>query len=145
MRKLHYLIGILFLAFGLIAGCGTAENNETSGNEEEQTEEEQTQEETEELQEEKITVTLSLDDGEELIEEKEIPIEDGSILMDVMKEHFAVEEDGGFIQSIEGIAPEEDEEKAWMYFVNGEMATVGAAEYELSTGDEVTFDLQSWE
>ena len=40
---------------------------------------------------------------------------------------------------------QEDEKKAWMFFVNDEMAEVGAADYELSPGDHVVFDLQSWE
>lgn len=96
-------------------------------------------------QEETVVITISKDEGEEVITTKEIPIQEGDLLMDVMKEHFTIEEENGFITSIEGIAPAEDEKKAWMYFVNGEMAMVGAAEYELSAGDEVTFDLQSWE
>lgn len=136
MKKKRYLFIILFLLIGFISGCATTENSETTTKEEKQ---------VEAVQEEKITVILSVDDGQEQIEEKEIPIEEGAILMDVMKEHFTIEEEGGFIHSIDGIAPAEDEEKAWMYFVNGEMAKVGAQEFELSPGDEVTFDLQSWE
>lgn len=67
--------------------------------------------------------------------------------MDVLKENFYVEteQDGKFITSIERVAPKEGEEKAWMFTVNGEMANVGASSYELSPGDEVNFDLHSYE
>lgn len=139
MRKLKWMLGSLMLMLGLLTGCGGAddvpqapEENEESANPTEQAEE-------------TVTITLSEDEGEEVFEEKTVEIEDGAIVMDVMKENFDVEEEGGFIDSIDGIAPEEGEEKSWMYFVNDEMAMVGAEEYELEAGDEVVFDLQEWE
>lgn len=135
MKKgLSYLLAII-LAIGVLAGCGTTETPETNGS----------TPETQEVNEDVIKVTISKDEGEEILSEKEIAIEEGAILMDVLKENFDIEEDGGFITSIDGVAPEEGEQVAWMYFVNDEMAMVGAAEYELSPGDEVTFDLQAWE
>lgn len=139
MRRLKWMLGSLMLMLGLLTGCGGAddvppatEENEESANPTEQAEE-------------TVTITLSEDEGEEVFEEKTVEIEDGAIVMDVMKENFDVEEEGGFIDSIDGIAPEEGEEKSWMYFVNDEMAMVGAEEYELEAGDEVVFDLQEWE
>ena len=66
-------------------------------------------------------------------------------LLDVLKENFAVEESDGFITSIEGIEQDVDEKIGWIYFINDEMAMVGAAEYELEANDEVNFDLQEWE
>lgn len=67
--------------------------------------------------------------------------------MEVMEKNFQVETDfdGGFITSIDGVAPKDGEQKSWMFTVNGEMPTVGAKEFKLSPGDEVTFDLQAWE
>ncbi|MGM8365314.1 DUF4430 domain-containing protein [Virgibacillus sp. W0181] len=134
---------VFILTIGLLGAC--AANNDNQNQEPTAEEETNQTEQSEEAQEENIVVTLSKDDGEEIIEEKEIPIEEGAILMDVMKANFDIKEDGGFIHSIEGVAPEKGEEKAWMYFVNNEMPMVGASEFELSAGDEVTFDLQSYE
>ena len=127
----------IFTTLLLVVGCS---NESTTP-----TEEEETGIETTESQEEVIKVTISKDEGEEVLSEKEIEIEENAILMDIMKENYDIEEDDGFITSIDGVAPEEGEEKAWMYFVNDEMAMVGAAEYELEAGDNVVFDLQAWE
>lgn len=138
MNKFVKWITMLMLLFALSA-CGS-QDNQTNNNSEEIN-----NETTEEVNEQTVSITISMDEGEETISEKEVPIEDGAILMDIMKENFDVEESDGFITAIEGVEQNEEEKKAWMYFVNGEMAPVGANEYELSAGDEVSFDLQSWE
>lgn len=137
MKKWMLTLFTIFTTLVLVVGCS---NESTTP-----TEEEETGIETTESQEEVIKVTISKDEGEEVLSEKEIEIEENAILMDIMKENYDIEEDDGFITSIDGVAPEEGEEKAWMYFVNDEMAMVGAAEYELEAGDNVVFDLQAWE
>src|SRR5699024_11955767 len=86
----------------------------------------------------KVTITLSIDEESEYIDELEDPIEEGDILMNVLKETFAVEEEDGFITSIQGVEPDEDEEKAWMIYINGDMAEKGANDTELSPGDEIS-------
>lgn len=145
MKNILVRIMSLLVVVGLLVGCGTDNNNELAtqpaNNETEETNNNLSAEEAEQT----VSITISKDEEAEIIVEKEIEIEENDLLMDVMKENFDIEEEDGFIHSIEGIAPLEDEEKAWMYFVNGEMAMVGAAEYELSPGDEVSFDLQAWE
>ncbi|CDQ39770.1 MULTISPECIES: DUF4430 domain-containing protein [Virgibacillus] len=126
-----------------ITGCGTeeqgapAEPNQTSENQQTQTEQ----------NEEKVLITISKDNGEEYLHEKEIPIEEGAILMDVMEENFYIEteQDGTFITSIERLSAKEGEQKGWVYTVNGDMPTVGAAEYKLKPDDKVVFDFQAWE
>lgn len=137
MKKWMLTLFTIFTTLVLVVGCS---NESTTP-----AEEEETVVETTESQEEVIKVTISKDEGEEVLSEKEIEIEENAILMDIMKENYDIEEDDGFITSIDGVAPEEGEEKAWMYFVNDEMAMVGAAEYELEAGDNVVFDLQAWE
>ncbi|MEI3610818.1 DUF4430 domain-containing protein [Pseudogracilibacillus sp. SO30301A] len=139
MKKWMLSLFTIFSALILAVGCS---NDPATPTQEESTE---ATPETTEVQEEVITVTISKDEGEEVLSEKEIAIEENDILMDVMKENYDIEEDNGFITSIDGVAPEEGEEKAWMYFVNDEMAMVGAAEYELKAGYKIVFDLQAWE
>lgn len=125
----------------LLVGCGTDNASETQ-EVENSTNSEQTESEN---NEENVVIVISENKGETTITEKEIAIEEGAILLDVMKDNFEIEEQGGFINSIDGKAPAEGEEKSWMYFLNDEMGPVGVAEYELNQGDHVVFDLQSWE
>ncbi|MFD2045896.1 DUF4430 domain-containing protein [Ornithinibacillus salinisoli] len=132
MSKWVLRIATLLFVLGFVAGCG---NENPSGDNGDANVADG---------EESVEILISKDEGAEVITKEEISIEEGDILMEVMKEHFDVEEDGGFITSIEGISPEEGEQKAWMYFINGESASVGANEYELTPGEEINFDLQAW-
>ncbi|MFC4557422.1 DUF4430 domain-containing protein [Virgibacillus kekensis] len=144
-KKFFRVSALLFLIIGLLVGCGTDNQEQEQSQASNQNESTQSSgENTEQKSEDTVTVTISKNNGEKQIKEKEIEIKDGAILMEVMKENFEIKEDGGFITSINGIAPGKDEKKAWMYTVNGEMAKVGATELELSPGDKVVFDLQAY-
>ncbi|MFZ3577063.1 DUF4430 domain-containing protein [Virgibacillus sp. DJP39] len=135
----------LVMVIGLLGGCNQESGGEQSSpsNEQSQTSESNTSDN--EQKEEIVTISITKKKGEETVTEKEIAIEEGAILYDVMKENFEIEDDAGYITSIEGIKANESEQMAWMFTVNGEMASVGAKELELSLGDTVNFDLQSWE
>lgn len=143
MRKLRlWIVSSLFI-FAVLAGCGDQNdvnsnnnsNNDTNNNAEVNNNED----------EEIIVLTLSKNDGDEIVSEEEISINEGDILLDVLTEHFDVEHDGGYITSINDIEADESKKEAWFFFVNDEMAPVGAGEYELSANDKVNFDLQKWE
>ena len=139
MKKFIQLLFTLVLAAGLLLGCSNDTTEETDNT----STENQTQ--SEETQEQAVHITISEDIGEEVLSEKDIEIEEGAILMDVLKDNYEIEEDGGFITGIDGVTAEDGEEKYWMYEVNGEMAEVGANEYELEAGDDVVFDLHAVE
>lgn len=52
---------------------------------------------------------------------------------------------GGFVQSIDGLAGAGAEgQRDWFYWVNGQEASVGAAERELHPGDVVQWDYRDW-
>ncbi|WP_218830628.1 DUF4430 domain-containing protein [Terribacillus saccharophilus] len=127
MKKALHMLSALLLAAGILAGCGTAEQPQQNQQAEQQTEQQ-------------VTVTLS-EDGEE-ISSKEVSFEEGDNLLDVMKENFEIEEDGGFITAIDGHAQDANANKYWLFTVNEEMSPVGANEVELKDGDEVVFNLQ---
>lgn len=132
--------------FGLLTACASEDaNEEETASTNESSEEAESGQESEEVSEDSVRITISKDEEAEFIHEKEIKIEEGDILMDVLKENFYVEEEDNFITSIERVAPKEDEKKAWIFFVNDEIAPVGAHEFELTPGDKIQFDLQSWE
>lgn len=127
MKKALHMLSALLLAAGILAGCGTTEQPQQNQQAEQQTEQQ-------------VTVTLS-EDGEE-ISSKEVSFEEGDMLLDVMKENFEIEEDAGFITSIDGHAQDADAKKYWLFTVNEEMSPVGANEIELKDGDDVVFNLQ---
>ncbi|WP_099158399.1 DUF4430 domain-containing protein [Virgibacillus ndiopensis] len=147
MNKILLRLGSLLLIIGLLVGCSSDDESNSEATTNGQTEQSGGNEVKNEENQEVVTITISKDKEAEFITEKKIAIEEGAILMDVMKENFEIETDfdGGFITSINGVAPKEGEQKSWMFFVNDEMATKGAKEITLSPGDKVSFDLQAWE
>lgn len=92
-----------------------------------------------------VIVSLTKDHGATILEEKTITTERDNNLMGIMEENFEIKEENGFIQSINGLATDLDAETGWIYYVNNEMAIVGANDLELSEGDHVRFDYQVWE
>lgn len=127
-----------------MVGCGKAESNDDNhaNHAGENANQEVNEEVNEEITEE-VAFTISKDNGEEIIAEEEIAVEEGAILLDVLQENFEVElTEQGFITAINGSEQDEEAGVYWMYDVNGEAALVGAGEYELQPGDEVVFDLR---
>ncbi|SIS37062.1 DUF4430 domain-containing protein [Salimicrobium flavidum] len=134
MKNVRNYAGAFVLTFVMLAGCqAESESSENNG------EETQTQEEIE------ATVELTQNEGEEQVDEKEITVEEGTVLLEAMEDNFELEVEDGFITGIEGISAEDGEQKGWIYSVNGEEAQVGAGEYEIEDEDDIRFDFQSWE
>lgn len=131
MKKITKWMFVMIMAISMLMACSTNEEVEPQDST------------TNEMGD--VTIIISEEEADEVYSEDEIPIEEDAILMDVMKENYDIEEEEGFIHSIDGVVAEEDDQKAWIYSVNGEEALVGAEEYELSIDDEVVFDLQGWE
>lgn len=91
------------------------------------------------------SVKIVLTDGEDTIDSKSVAVQSGESLMDVLKEHFSVEEKDGFITSIEGHSQDESQNKYWTFTVNGEMGSKGADETIVEAGDQVDFALSVYE
>nr|WP_255688253.1 DUF4430 domain-containing protein [Pontibacillus sp. HN14] len=129
---------VSFFVLGGLAACGQSTEGGSNGDADNQS--------TQEEQEQQVEVKITKNNGEEVISEKEVEIEDGMTVMEVMEANFNLEAgNDGFITAIEGVSPEDGEKKAWFYTVNGEEAMVGAKDYKLEAGDSVTFDFHSWE
>lgn len=95
---------------------------------------------------EEITIGITIKDDEEIIsEKKDIETSTDQPLLEVMKEHFDLEEEDAFITSIEGHAQNEKENRWWMFTVNGEMSEVGAGDAYLEDGDQVEWTLSTVE
>jgi hypothetical protein len=51
---------------------------------------------------------------------------------------------GRFVQAIDGLAGDQSQGMAWLYFVNGIQANVGSADYTLHPGDREWWDYRYW-
>ena len=110
------------------AGCGIGEGAERAG--------------------EGAEVRVTRDFGQSEVGRAELKrVTESSTVMRLLRSEFEVKTrfGGRFVQSIEGLAGRgESGQRDWFYFVNGLEAGVGAAEYRLSPGDRVQWDLRSW-
>lgn len=129
--KLVKLVFAMILATGFLIGCDSADVEPDTS-------------ETEQAEIE-VEITISVENGEEIIAEESLAIEPGKNLMQVMEENFDVKNDEGFISAINGIEPENGQTYAWFYTINGEHAMSGAEDYIIEDGDVIEFDFHSWE
>lgn len=114
-------------AVALPAGCGLGEGDEQAGG---------------------ATLRVTRDFGRaELGSADTETLREGGTVMRFLRSEFDVETrfGGGFVQSIDGLAGDGSSgRRDWFFFVNGIESDVGAAEYELSPGDKVQWDLRHW-
>lgn len=131
IRSLALLTLALGLAFWAIRGCAYMPWNR-------------------EVSRGRVRITASRDFGKEVLWEVEEEAA-GLTAMEALRRVARVETayGGGFIVSIDGLASAyrgENSGKAdWFFYVNGQMAEVGAADFRLREGDWVVFDYHSWE
>jgi hypothetical protein len=82
--------------------------------------------------------------GEEVVVERtDVPT--GSTGLQALDRVAEIEADGGFVTAIEGVEQNSGEQLAWLVYVNGAMAEVGAAELTVEEGDVHWWDLHDWE
>lgn len=140
MKKLLLLSTVL-----LLVACGQTTNDTVEETAPETVETVESSTETDSAQEEVINITVSVD-GEVIEEgEQEVELEEGQNLLDLMEANFDIEQTDGFISSINGYEQDEEAGKYWLYDVNGEMAEVGAQEFELNNGDQIEWKLEAFE
>jgi hypothetical protein len=112
----------------LAAGCGLGQGDERSGG---------------------ATLRVTRDFGRvQLGSANTETLREGGTVMRLLRSEFDVETrfGGGFVQSIDGLAGEgSGGRRDWFFFVNGIEAEVGAAEFELSPGDRIQWDLRRWD
>jgi len=58
--------------------------------------------------------------------------------------HVSTSYGGRFVRAIDGLAGDQSQGMAWLYFVNGIQANVGAADYTLHPGDREWWDYRYW-
>jgi hypothetical protein len=96
--------------------------------------------------ESQAAVLVTQDCGETVVVEKtEVPA--GQTALQALDRVADIETDDGgkFVTAIEGIEQDESKQLAWLFYVNGKMAQVGAAEVRLRAGDVEWWDLHDWD
>lgn len=132
MKKKQLLLSGLVLGMFLVSGCTTQANEATLTT--------TTTQESVSPVEQTATIILQ-EDGKEITKEV-VSFEPGSVVFDVMDEHFEIVHQDGLITSIDGMTQAEAANKYWLYDINGEMALKGAKEIALQAGDEILFKLE---
>lgn len=130
-------MGLIALTTLSLAACGDIATQEAASSEKSSAVESQ--------QKETFAVVVSLEqDGKEVEgATKEVKVEEETTVLELLKEQYEVVEKDGFIVSVEGMEQDEDAGKYWMYEVNKEEPTVGAAEYIVNDGDQVKWFLNA--
>ena len=120
---------VLLLVLGLVlAGCGLGAGDETEGG---------------------ASLLVTRDFGErEVGRASADPIPGGETVMRMLQREFDVQTryGGGFVQAINGIPGGQQDGRPvdWFYYVNGVLASDGAAAHKLAAGDKVWWDRRDW-
>lgn len=89
----------------------------------------------------------SEENKQELAENKtfEYKGKDGGDALTLLKQESEVELDSvGMVVSIGGVKADSEKREFWAFYVNGEMAQVGAADYETKNEDMVEWKLENY-
>lgn len=90
-----------------------------------------------------IDVTVSVDGDEVSDLNQTLEVKPDTVLLDAMDEVYDLEADDGFVTKIDDFEQDPDNNKYWLYYINGESATVGANEYQLQEDDQIEWRLEA--
>jgi hypothetical protein len=87
---------------------------------------------------------VTRDRGAEVLLETTVPA--GISALEALRREAEVETryGGRFVQAIDGVEGDLDEQRDWFFFVNGYEADLSAADYDLHDGDVLWWDHRSW-
>ncbi len=94
-----------------------------------------------ENQQKQQTAQITIQEDGKTVTNQTVSFKTGDTLLNVLKEHFIIEEEQGFITSIEGHSQEKDKQKYWTFTIDGERATKGAKDIKLKKNQRIVFDL----
>ena len=140
-KKLFGRLATLLFSGVLLVGCGNQATDAPAETDAAETES------VEVVAEEKIVTVAVYVDGESVEDlEKEVAVEEEQSVLEIMDEYYEINgADEGFISAIEGYEQDDAEGLYWMYYVNEEMAAVGAADYIPEESDAIEWKLEKFE
>ncbi len=86
-------------------------------------------------------VTIKIQEDGKEISSKTITFKEGDTVYEALKQNFSIEDQDGFITTIDGKAQDQAANKYWMYTINGKEASKGAKEIQLKAHDTIIFNL----
>lgn len=86
-------------------------------------------------------VTIKIQEDGKEISSKTITFKEGDTVYEALKQNFSIEDQDGFITTIDGKAQDQAANKYWMYTINGKEASKGAKEIQLQAHDTIIFNL----
>lgn len=95
-----------------------------------------------------VQLTVSRDFSSENIFDKQILVEAGETVLDILEKNLEVETSaGGFVNGINGFKSsiQEQSGKDWFYYVNGTASNCSSKDYHLKAGDKVLWDYHKWD
>ncbi len=140
-KKLYGRLATLLFSGVLLVGCGNQEADAPAETAAEETES------VEVIADEKVVSVAIYVDGESVEDlEKEVSVEEEQSVLAIMDEYYDIDgAEEGFITAIEGYEQDDSEGLYWMYYVNEEMAPVGAADYIPEESDAIEWKLEKFE
>ncbi|WP_051912694.1 DUF4430 domain-containing protein [Carnobacterium funditum] len=135
--KLKIKLGFIFITLLALTAC--ADTNQTAVNESSAL----VPSEVEVAATKTISTSIVLQEEEKVLSNssKELKVEEGQNLLEVMEENYEIIAKDGFISAIEGYEQNKKEGKYWLYTINGEQATVGASDYIVEDQDIIVWNL----
>lgn len=91
------------------------------------------------------TATITLQQEGKQIAKKDVSFEDGTSLLDIMKDNFTVVEKDGFITSLNDVVQNTDKQMYWLFTINNKEVTTGANKTTLKKDDKVLWKLEAME
>jgi hypothetical protein len=92
-----------------------------------------------------LKITIILKEDKQEFDKKELTVNKKESLQTIMDQQFKLEMDQDFITGIDGHKQNAQENKYWLYDVNGKQPDVAAVDYYLKDGDVVTWTLNKLE
>lgn len=130
---------LTLLALTVLALTGCATNNQSA------TESSSSTASSSQVVESKITLSVTQDGKAIENSPFELSFKEGDKLLDVMKAQMDIQEENGLVTSINGISQQPDEQKYWLFDVNGQMSDKGAQDVQLKDGDKIDWKLEAYQ
>lgn len=135
---------MLLIAAMIVTGCTEDTQNTDPTNNEVITETVDQEATTSAADTQEVTASIKiLIDGELQTDlSQEVSVPEGTTLMEVMTENYEIVHENSFITEINSHQQDLEANRFWLYDINGEMAMVGIAEYEIEEGDVIEWKLE---
>ena len=90
------------------------------------------------------TVTITRDFGQRTLSAARAAPGQSALMALRRVSHVSTSYGGRFVRAIDGLAGDQSQGMAWLYFVNGIQANAGSADYTLHPGDREWWDYRYW-